>query len=327
MKAMAENEVAAFLASLEARYDVRAPFSLPDGTRALGRLEEGPLALAGGAIPRKPTDVFFPQFGDMFTVRPDRVDTAKVPDKPLCVVGLTAEDCGCLEFIDRFYAANYRDEVYFSRRDGAVIVALSGRCGLGGALLKVAGGDCDLELIRDGQKWIVAAYSETGRAIEAAIQCEEQDASLSELQRESDATVTEGLDTLDRATALLEAGAVPDRFWEDIAQRCIACTACNLACPTCTCFEVCDADRGTAIERSRLWDSCQLDGFMREASTHNPLGTEALRTRRRIHHKLVADPRRWGHVTCYVCGRCDDVCPTGIGMKSVTKEIVDRYGH
>ena len=120
---------------------------------------------------------------------------------------------------------------------------------------------------------------------------------------------------------------VPDEFWVTISNRCIACTSCNLACPTCTCFDVFDrrGDKGNT-ERWRIWDSCQLDGFMREASGHNPMGTENLRTRRRIHHKLAADPTRWGQITCLLCGRCDEVCPTGIGIKSVCREMVDRYG-
>jgi formate hydrogenlyase subunit 6/NADH:ubiquinone oxidoreductase subunit I len=64
---------------------------------------------------------------------------------------------------------------------------------------------------------------------------------------------------------------------------------------------------------------------MREASGYNPLGTESLRTRRRIHHKLVADPQRWGELGCILCGRCDRACPTGIGMFSICEEIVRRF--
>jgi formate hydrogenlyase subunit 6/NADH:ubiquinone oxidoreductase subunit I len=119
---------------------------------------------------------------------------------------------------------------------------------------------------------------------------------------------------------------VPDEFWAEIGDRCIACTGCNLACPSCTCFGVQDWRYTKQVERSRMWDSCQLDGFMREASGHNPLGTEALRTRRRIHHKLAADPERWGEISCFVCGRCDAVCPTGIGIFAVAREMVARYG-
>ena len=117
---------------------------------------------------------------------------------------------------------------------------------------------------------------------------------------------------------------MPDAFWEQLANRCIACTSCNLVCPTCTCFDVFDRKDEDRDERWRMWDSCQLDGFMREASGHNPMGKEAVRTRRRIHHKLGADPRRWGQITCMLCGRCDDACPTGIGIKAVCREMVEQ---
>ena len=40
---------------------------------------------------------------------------------------------------------------------------------------------------------------------------------------------------------------------------------------------------------------------------------------------LAADVQRWGHVTCFVCGRCDKVCPTGIGIKAVSRAIVERF--
>lgn len=335
MKVLSQDELRAFLESLRADYDVRAPIRLEDGTRVLGRLDEGPLAVAGGRIPRKPTDVFFPQFETMLSTEGGMFKAAKPPGKPLFVLGFTAEDCDCLEFIDRFYAVNYRDEVYFNKRDGAIVAAISGRCGAKGEMMKVSGGNCDMEFIYDGERYLVEAYSEAGTALVAAIPAAPAGSAneaalhaitLDALVDESNALPSDDLDTLNKASALLMDDAVPDGFWAEIAQRCIACTACNLACPTCTCFDLCDTDRGTSIERCRLWDSCQLDGFMREASTHNPMGTEALRTRRRIHHKLAADPVRWGHITCYLCGRCDDVCPTNIGIKAVTRELVSRYG-
>ena len=128
------------------------------------------------------------------------------------------------------------------------------------------------------------------------------------------------------ASELLRANRVPESFWAEIGDRCIACTGCNLACPTCTCFGVQDWRSAKKTERSRMWDSCQLDGFMREAGGHNPLGSEAERTRRRIHHKLAADPEKWGEISCFLCGRCDAVCPTGIGIVAVARELVARFG-
>ena len=37
------------------------------------------------------------------------------------------------------------------------------------------------------------------------------------------------------------------------------------------------------------------------------------------------DLERWGHITCMLCGRCDDVCPTNIGIKRVTREMVEQF--
>ncbi|HIJ64717.1 MAG TPA: hypothetical protein HPP77_02095 [Candidatus Hydrogenedentes bacterium] len=326
MKALGIEELKTFLESLSDTYDVRAPIELKDGTRTLGRLEEGPLALFGGRTPRKPTDVFFPQFDRVLAAFPDgRVELAPAPQKPIFVVGFTAEDLDCLEFIDKFFSTNFRDHPYYSKRDTAVIVGLSGRCGEAGAFMKIAGGKCDIELIWDGTDFIVAAYSETGNDLVASMDCPTIDAPLDALQRESDALPSEERDILLKASDLIVNGKVPEAFWTEIGDRCIACTSCNLTCPTCTCFDVQDYDYEGGVERSRIWDSCQFDGFMREASGHSPLGTETLRTRRRIHHRLAADRERWGHITCFLCGRCDDACPTGIGIKAVSKEIVARF--
>jgi ferredoxin len=327
MNALTLPELEAFLYSLEADYELRVPVRLLDGTRALGRLVDGPLALRGGALPRKPTELFFGQHEKLFDALPDgRYRLPVAPQKPLCVVGLTAADLNCLEFVDRFFTSGLADDLYLAKRRGAVILGLTGRCGAGGELLRLAGGKCDLELVADGERFIVVPYSPSGQALARRMNCAESAASLAELQQASDRLSDESDELLGRASALLRSGQVPDAFWAEIGERCIACTGCNLVCPTCTCFGVQDWSYPDRVERSRLWDSCQLDGFMREASGHNPLGTEGLRTWRRIHHKLAADVKRWGHRTCFLCGRCDAACPTGIGIVAVCRELVARFG-
>jgi sulfhydrogenase subunit beta (sulfur reductase) len=329
MKAVTSEQFQDFLQGLAAQYDVRVPIALADGTRTLGGLGEGPLALRGGAIPGKPTSIFFPQFETELTYRQGEIQIQQPPAKPLLAVGFTAQDLDCLEFIDCFFSENFRDDVYFNKRDGAVVVGLSGRCGPDGEFLKIAGGKCDFELVCDGQRFLVVPYTATGKRLCQTI-ANGAEGSLDALREESDALSTDFADLVQRASQLINQEKVPEEFWQQIGDRCIACTACNLACPTCTCFDVYDWKCGRApsgwVERQRLWDSCQLGGFMREASGHNPLGTEALRTRRRIHHKLAADPQRWGVITCFLCGRCDKVCPTGIGMEAVAAEIVRRFG-
>lgn len=327
MKVLTEQNLKVFLESVEADYDVRVPISLHDGTRALGKLDEGSLALTGGRIPSKITNVFFPQMETVLTTIDNTTESQQAPAKPLLVVGFTAQDADCLEFIDRFYSENYRDNIYFNKRDNSVIVCVSGRCGPDGEFLKIAGDKCDMELICDGQNYLLAAYTDAGKTLAKNAGGVETDGNLmQELQKESDSLSTEDIELIQAASKLLLGEKVPDDFWVSVSDRCIACTSCNLACPTCTCFDVFDRKSDGKVHRWRIWDSCQLDGFMREASGYNPMGTENLRTRRRIHHKLAADVTRWGQLTCMLCGRCDDVCPTGIGIKAVCREMVDKYG-
>jgi ferredoxin len=288
-------------------------------------LGDSPLALAGGALPHKPTRMFFPQMDVILSLKGSALEAPAPLAKPLLVAGFTAEDLDCLAFIDRFYGENFRDTVYFSRRENAVTVAVTGRCGKDGKVLKITSGNCDLELVNDGQAYLLVAHSDTGRALSGGVQgADVPDGSLDAIT--AGAANGEDRALLEKASKLLLEDKVPEAFWEQLANRCIACTTCNLVCPTCTCFDVFDRKADDRDERWRMWDSCQLDGFMREASGHNPMGRESVRTRRRIHHKLGADPRRWGQITCMLCGRCDDACPTGIGIKVVCREMVEQYG-
>jgi sulfhydrogenase subunit beta (sulfur reductase) len=329
MKVLPGLALERFFAALADRYQVLVPLRLHDGTRALGPLGTAPLSLVGGPLPRKPSEAFFPQLGTVF--RCDRAGEAQYPpalEKPLLVAGFTARDLACQRFTDRFFADGYRDDLYFARRRQALLVGVAGRCGAQGTLLPIAGGDCDLELICLGDDWLLAHY--TPIAAEYCAQLPQSASAhgrqLAELRRELAALPQPEATLVEHASALLRQERVPDEFWREVGERCIACSGCNLVCPTCTCFAVQDLPEGEGVERQRLWDSCQLDGFAREAGGHNPLGNEGLRSRRRIHHKLVADLRRWGELGCFLCGRCDAACPTGIGMVAVAREMVERYG-
>ena len=325
MKRLTPAEREHLLSRLAERYELRLPILLPDGTRTIGSPDDGPLALLGGAVPGKPTAAFFPQQEAIFTADHSTFSQSPPPVKPLCILGFTPADLHCLRFIDRFFADGFRDDLYFRLRQRAVVAGISGYCGTGGALLPPAGGNCDFELFWSGEIWLVTAYGEIGTELVAEL----PDCTTAEEELVARSITTEpdsGAILLQTASQLLRTDRVPDTFWEEIGERCIACTGCNLACPTCTCFGVLDWRSATTVERSRTWDSCQLDGFMREASGHNPLGSEALRSRRRIHHKLAADPRKWGEISCFRCGRCDATCPTGIGIMAVARELVARFG-
>lgn len=325
MKLLSPDRVGEFFGRWSGLYEVRVPVRLSDGTRVLGTPGDGNITLLGGALPAKPTSAFFPQQAAVFSALDGRVSGTVPQPLPLLVAGFTPNDLACLRFIDRFFGEGWRDDPYFQRRDGAVVIGVSGFCGPAGALLPPSGGGCDLEFLFNGADFLVVSYSDPGALLARDLPDAPDGAELPVLKA---AALWEDGDRafLERASELLRNDRVPDSFWSEIGDRCIACTGCNLVCPTCTCFGVQDRRKETAVERSRMWDSCQFDGFMREAGGHNPLGSEALRTWRRIHHKLAADPERWGEISCFRCGRCDAVCPTGIGIIAVAGEMVRRYG-
>jgi sulfhydrogenase subunit beta (sulfur reductase) len=326
MKTVRPDMLQEFFQALTDEFDVKVPVLTAEGERVFGSPLDGPVALAGGALAAKPTTVFFPQEEQVVIFGPDEPMQSPSAEKPLFAAGFTPQDLLCLNFIDRFFSVGHRDDIYFRRRDGAVVAAVSGFSGVNGKFVPLSGGGCDLEFVFDGTVWIVVPYSPAGRRIVAQIPDDAPDSALAAMLEKSGEFVDQDAEIIKAASQLIVNEKVPDSFWDRVAESCIQCTGCNLVCPTCTCFGVQDWRYAARVERSRIWDSCQLEGFMREASGHNPLGTEGSRTRRRIHHKLAADRTKWGEISCFLCGRCDATCPTGIGIVSVSRMIVALFG-
>jgi sulfhydrogenase subunit beta (sulfur reductase) len=147
MKALSDNELKTFFKAIESDYDVRLPIRLHDGTRTLGKIDDGILSLRDGILPIKITSVFFPQLDCVLRVNSDGIQMQQPVSKPLLIVGLTAADADCLEFVDRFFKTTYRDNIYFNKRDHAAIFCISGWCGSNGEFMRISGGNCDVELI------------------------------------------------------------------------------------------------------------------------------------------------------------------------------------
>lgn len=326
MKRLNRADLEQLLTRIAEDYRLLVPQRLDDGSRLLRPWGEGELELSGEPIQRKPTEYFLPQLDPLLKIeKSGKIQLPADPEKPLCLFGLNRADLQCLAFVDRFCSTPPQDDAYFKLRQKALLIGLAGYCGPDSQLLPLADELCDIELVTIDEGWLACAYSEQGASLLEKLN-EIEPRALTTIKSLSDERITTERVTLEQAATIIQKDKVPDSFWQEIGDRCILCSGCNLVCPTCTCFCVQDRTDPNGTERSRVWDSCQFDGFMREASSHNPLGTEALRTRRRIHHKLAADVERWGEISCFICGRCDKACPTGIGIQAVAAEITERFG-
>jgi len=112
--------------------------------------------------------------------------------------------------------------------------------------------------------------------------------------------------------------------WADVASRCVACGACNLACPTCFCFDVADQVTVKAEDgmRERSWDSCMLATFAEVAGGENFREKTLNRTRHRLYRKFKYITDETGLPWCVGCGRCTAFCPAGISLPDIVNELI-----
>jgi ferredoxin len=114
--------------------------------------------------------------------------------------------------------------------------------------------------------------------------------------------------------------------WAEVAQRCLSCGNCTLACPTCFCWDVLDQTNlaGTETRRERVWDSCFNPGYSYQAGG-NIRPSIRSRYRQWLSHKFGSWKDQHGVMGCVGCGRCITWCPAGIDTRvevaTLQKEI------
>jgi len=121
------------------------------------------------------------------------------------------------------------------------------------------------------------------------------------------------------------------KIWDELGARCIECGKCTVVCPTCFCFRIDDQAglENNQGERKRCWDSCYYQEFSEVAggpSAGSGQGYKFLKnTAERIHfwyfHKFVRIPDEFNFMGCVGCRRCAAVCPVGIDIAEVLKDI------
>lgn len=255
---------------------------------------------------------------------------------PQVLFGLHACDLVAVSYQDQFFAG---DPHYQARRQATLLVGLDclhscagGFCSTLGSGPAVQADTADLILLpRDAEEaeWLLLVASEAGRdallglglSLVSADWQAEREANSARVAREQgeQRDVVEGI-------AAINAGQIDGATWEELGLRCLACSGCTSVCPTCSCFAPLEqVDEHGGMHRERVWDSCLYESFQREASGHNPSGTAGLRVQRFWAHKFGDDFKagfkRYG---CVGCGRCDRVCPSGIGVHGVMHRVAQQ---
>lgn len=112
--------------------------------------------------------------------------------------------------------------------------------------------------------------------------------------------------------------------WDDVAERCLTCGNCTMACPTCFCSAVEDTSdvTGQTADRSRRWDSCFTMDFS-HLQGGSVRSSGKARYRQWMTHKLASWMDQFGTSGCVGCGRCITWCPVGIDITEEVQAIRD----
>jgi ferredoxin len=246
------------------------------------------------------------------------------------VVGARPCDAAALEIVDRVMGWDYRDELWFGRRQATTVMTVAcTRCdescfctAVGLSPDSTRGADWFLTPADAGFETEILTPKGEALLERCKNPCPEMDGSAEPRRSGIKDKVQEHLKLQPEKIRSWLEKHFEDPIWKSIALRCHGCGACAFVCPACHCFDIVDEpegiDRGS---RRRNWDACQPALFTLHGSGHNPRKDQAARFRQRIMHKFSIFPARFGEVLCSGCGRCIRVCAAGVDLVEMLAEI------
>ena len=253
------------------------------------------------------------------------VTPSPLPDVRFAFVGLRSCDLHAIEVQDKVFLV--ADPAYRARREQALFIGVN--CGHPGATCfcvsmdtgpRCSGG-FDIALTELEVGFTAEAGTPRGAELLDALRA----VHATESQQAESHAVTEG--ATDAMGRTLETADLPGLLyrnpehprWDDVASRCLNCTNCTMACPTCFCHDINDGISldGTEATREREWASCFSEEYS-HMSFGEVRSSGRSRYRQWLTHKFSSWIDQFGTSGCVGCGRCITWCPVGI---DVTEEI------
>ena len=292
-------------------------------------------ALFGYAVgPHSWKKYLFPAHERLFTAVRTEGSFAVTPEPtdgpPIAFLGVRACELAAIAIQDRVFAAA-SDPGYAARRGRTLRIAV--QCGVAGGTCFCASmgtgpavkRDHDLaltEILAPGRHYfLVEVGSPAGARILATVPARpataEETAGGEAVVAATARSMGRTMNTVGIRDLLVDHPEHPR--WQIVANRCLACTNCTMACPTCFCSTSEEVPELSAekVERWRRWDSCFNSGFS-ELHGAAVRKTHLARYRQWMTHKLATWHDQFDSSGCVGCGRCITWCPVGI---DITEEV------
>ncbi len=254
---------------------------------------------------------------------------------PTILFGLHPCDINALWMMDAPFTVEVPEVKYASRRENLTLIGIDcdepcdENCFCKDMKThRVRGPYYDLLLVDIGDEYVVQIGSEKGAALVKGLpQATPEDLQRAELfdrNKEGRWPTRIPYDTTELPGRLQ--AHYSSKLWEEEAKFCFSCGSCNLVCPTCYCFDLCD-DIALDLkhgERLRRWDSCQLEAFAVVAGGENFRKTRDERLRHRCFRKGKYILEKFGRPGCVGCGRCIRHCTADISILKVFKRLAEE---
>lgn len=260
-------------------------------------------------------------------------------DEKMAFIGVRACEMQALFVLDKVFntkLAVYQQ--YQRRRDNTFIIAVNCTTAANtcfcasmqsGPAVK-EGFDLSLTEVIDDQQhyFLLAVGSEQGKAM-----CQDLHlrAATAEEARLAHARVEKTIDKMIRKVDNAHVHEVlmhswESKQWDKVAERCINCANCTMACPTCFCSDTQDIVSLDArhVDRWQSWESCfnLSHSYIHGGSVRSSAQS---RYRQWLTHKFGTWWDQFGVSGCVGCGRCITWCPVGIDVTEELKQLQAEY--